>query len=214
MIIIQDHCKNNNIMKKLVIFLIIAIVIVGGVVAFFRLTGDEDTWICTDDGGWQKHGNPSSPMPQSGCSELYPTREGYITNYDSATQKETQAWYFLYEEPGAPAISKIITLAPGCKYVTNKDTKTCLDAGGEFYNGQRVQIYGPLVNNTINAFIISELSQSQTDIQMANPASVYCEEQGGESKIVTSADGSQSGVCVLNNKECEEWGFFKTKKCE
>lgn len=47
-------------------------------------------------------------------------------------------------------------------------------------------------------------------VGMANPASVFCQEQGGESKIVTAADGSQSGVCVLPyGIECDEWAYFR-----
>jgi len=45
---------------------------------------------------------------------------------------------------------------------------------------------------------------------MTNPASVYCNEHGGQSVIRTAADGSQSGVCVFENgNECDEWLFFK-----
>jgi hypothetical protein len=32
----------------------------------FILSGDEDTWIC-DRGQWVRHGNPSSPVPQTNC---------------------------------------------------------------------------------------------------------------------------------------------------
>jgi len=46
--------------------------------------------------------------------------------------------------------------------------------------------------------------------QIANPASKFCIEQGGESKIITAADGSQSGVCILNDgTECDEWAYFR-----
>jgi len=45
---------------------------------------------------------------------------------------------------------------------------------------------------------------------IANPASVYCEEQGGTLQIVTAADGSQSGLCKFSNgKECDEWAFYR-----
>ncbi len=45
---------------------------------------------------------------------------------------------------------------------------------------------------------------------MPNPASVYCEENGGTVKIVTAEDGSQSGVCVFpDGSECDEWAFFR-----
>lgn len=46
--------------------------------------------------------------------------------------------------------------------------------------------------------------------QIANPASVHCERQGGKSEIRTAADGSQTGYCLFdNNSECEEWAFMK-----
>ncbi len=46
--------------------------------------------------------------------------------------------------------------------------------------------------------------------QIANPASVNCEQKGGKVEIHTAPDGSQSGVCVFpNGKECDEWAFFK-----
>lgn len=47
-------------------------------------------------------------------------------------------------------------------------------------------------------------------VNMANPASVYCKEHGGQSVIRTAADGSQSGVCVFENgNECDEWMYFR-----
>lgn len=46
--------------------------------------------------------------------------------------------------------------------------------------------------------------------QMANPASVYCEEQGGRVDIRTAADGSQQGFCVFSDgSECDEWAYFR-----
>ena len=45
---------------------------------------------------------------------------------------------------------------------------------------------------------------------MANPASLYCVQQGFDSEIRTAADGSQSGVCVFpNGSECDEWAYFR-----
>ena len=47
-------------------------------------------------------------------------------------------------------------------------------------------------------------------IGLPNPASVFCEEQGGTSKIITAQDGSQSGVCVLSyGIECDEWAYVR-----
>ena len=47
-------------------------------------------------------------------------------------------------------------------------------------------------------------------LNMTNPASTYCNENGGQSVIRTASDGSQSGVCVFENgNECDEWLFYK-----
>ncbi|MEK6969029.1 MAG: DUF333 domain-containing protein [Nanoarchaeota archaeon] len=46
--------------------------------------------------------------------------------------------------------------------------------------------------------------------QLANPASVYCQEQGGNLEIRTTADGSQTGYCKFNDgTECEEWAYYR-----
>lgn len=45
---------------------------------------------------------------------------------------------------------------------------------------------------------------------LANPASVYCEDNGGKLEIRSAADGSQSGVCVFpDNSECDEWAYMR-----
>jgi putative hemolysin len=44
---------------------------------------------------------------------------------------------------------------------------------------------------------------------MANPASVYCGEQGGTLDI-RDGDGGQVGFCVFDDgSECEEWAFYR-----
>ena len=48
---------------------------------------------------------------------------------------------------------------------------------------------------------------------LANPASVYCKEQGGTVSIRKDASGGEYGVCVFNDgSECDEWKFFR-KEC-
>ena len=49
-----------------------------------------------------------------------------------------------------------------------------------------------------------------TVIGMANPASVYCEEQGGTLTIVEDKEGNQSGMCKLaDGTEVEEWEYYR-----
>ena len=48
------------------------------------------------------------------------------------------------------------------------------------------------------------------DSSIANPASVYCEEQGNKLEIRTADDGSQSGLCVFpDGSTCDEWAYFR-----
>ncbi|MBI5881449.1 DUF333 domain-containing protein [archaeon] len=46
--------------------------------------------------------------------------------------------------------------------------------------------------------------------QMANPASVNCEEKGDTLDIVTDETGGQVGMCTLKDGTvCEEWAYFR-----
>lgn len=50
--------------------------------------------------------------------------------------------------------------------------------------------------------------------QIANPASLYCEEQGYKLEIRTDVEGNQFGVCIFSDgSECEEWAFYR-KECK
>lgn len=47
------------------------------------------------------------------------------------------------------------------------------------------------------------------DAGIANPASVFCEEQGGSLEIRTD-DAGAAGYCVFEDgSECEEWAYFR-----
>lgn len=57
-----------------------------------------------------------------------------------------------------------------------------------------------------------EVTENQKSIGIANPASVYCNDNGGKSEIRSNEDG-QYGVCVFSDgSECDEWKFFR-KEC-
>lgn len=45
---------------------------------------------------------------------------------------------------------------------------------------------------------------------LPNPASVFCEEQGGRLEIRDDASGGQVGICIfVDGSECDEWAFFR-----
>ena len=53
---------------------------------------------------------------------------------------------------------------------------------------------------------------SSEDVEIANPASVYCVQSGYTLEIRTNADGSEYGVCIFpDDNECEEWAFFRNE---
>lgn len=48
-----------------------------------------------------------------------------------------------------------------------------------------------------------------TAVGLPNPASVYCEEQGGTLDI-RDEEGGQVGYCIFDDgSECEEWAFMR-----
>jgi uncharacterized protein len=61
----------------------------------------------------------------------------------------------------------------------------------------------------LSVIVIAGCSAPPTNPGMANPASVYCAEQGGSLDIVETGDG-QIGVCHLRSgKICEEWAYYR-----
>jgi putative hemolysin len=49
-----------------------------------------------------------------------------------------------------------------------------------------------------------------TTVNIPNPASVHCEEQGNGLEIRTASDGSQTGYCIFpDGSECDEWAYFR-----
>lgn len=51
---------------------------------------------------------------------------------------------------------------------------------------------------------------SPAEVDMSNPASDYCVQQGNVLEIVTAPDGNQSGMCIFpDGSSCDEWAFFR-----
>ena len=52
----------------------------------------------------------------------------------------------------------------------------------------------------------------QNQVGIANPASIYCEQEGGQLEIRTDEQGNQIAFCIFaDNSECEEWKFFRAQ---
>ena len=47
-------------------------------------------------------------------------------------------------------------------------------------------------------------------VNMPNPASLYCEENGNTLEIRAAEDGSQFGVCIFSDgSTCDEWAYYR-----
>ncbi len=71
-------------------------------------------------------------------------------------------------------------------------------------------------SNTGNGPLSDPVSEPFTDtepvneVELANPATVYCKEQGYEWELRTGTDGGQQGVCLFpDGSECDEWAYFR-----
>jgi uncharacterized protein len=68
-----------------------------------------------------------------------------------------------------------------------------------------------------NWFVVSVLmmvmllgAACQPKADLPNPASVYCEENGGKLEIRLDESGGQVGFCIFEDgSECEEWAFYR-----
>jgi len=92
-------------------------------------------------------------------------------------------------------------------YKEDKVWKLAFDGNG-LYNCQEMKQY-----NFPKEFIlecISDNADTKNKTELANPASVFCIEEGGILEIRENSDGSQHGVCVFpNGKECGEWSLYR-----
>lgn len=72
-------------------------------------------------------------------------------------------------------------------------------------------LYVLLVLIILAGFILVLKNQSnKEDVGLANPASVFCVDNGGQLDIRTDAEGAQTGFCIFeDNTECEEWAFSR-----
>lgn len=65
--------------------------------------------------------------------------------------------------------------------------------------------------------IVREIEENSAgnSAAIANPASVFCEEKGGEIIIKDTPEGSVGYCVTLVGKICEEWNFFRSNgsKC-
>lgn len=70
---------------------------------------------------------------------------------------------------------------------------------------------GCSIVNSRAADVVPPTSTTQPTMStLPNPASAYCQQQGNTLEILTSTDGSQTGVCIFpDGSECDEWAYYR-----
>jgi len=77
-------------------------------------------------------------------------------------------------------------------------------------NPKQASTTPPALGTTQTQPTPAPVSTNTPQLNMPNPASAFCVEQGFKSEIRTAADGSQSGVCIFpDGSECDEWAYFR-----
>ncbi len=62
----------------------------------------------------------------------------------------------------------------------------------------------------VGGVLVACQKEEEPEAEIANPASVYCEENGGSLEIREGEGGGQIGVCVFEDgSECEEWAYYR-----
>lgn len=72
-----------------------------------------------------------------------------------------------------------------------------------------ILIAGIIIAGLVYYFGFWQKEEKEEETGLANPAAVYCEEQGGTSDMRTFTDGVK-GFCLFDDgSECGQWDFFR-----
>lgn len=75
---------------------------------------------------------------------------------------------------------------------------------------KKLVLFGATIMALVACAQISSIDEKEKAVGMANPASVFCEQQGGKSVNRKDAEGNAYGVCHLpNGQVVEEWEYFR-----
>ena len=67
-----------------------------------------------------------------------------------------------------------------------------------------------LIGTILTASCSPNRTSPTAALNMANPASVFCEQNGGALDLRQDASGGVAGVCVFPNRsECDEWAYYR-----
>jgi putative hemolysin len=78
---------------------------------------------------------------------------------------------------------------------------------------RRTRIVAGLAALALSGGLLVGCGDDDGEVGIPNPASVYCEEQGGEVVIVVDDEGNESGLCRLpDGTEIDEWEYYRQRE--
>ena len=138
--------------KKILLIIALVFVALGGFLIIARVITGEDVWLCVN-GTWQRHGNPSSAMPTSGCSNVNSNRNintntnsNINNNNNSNTNNNTNTAISTFDECVAAGNSVQESYPRKCS--ANGKTFT-EDIGNELEKIDLIKIDSPRPNSTV-----------------------------------------------------------------
>lgn len=154
--------------KKIIITLLGATVIVLAVVIGFKFLAGNNKWVC-EDNQWEKQGNPTTPMPTSGCGDGLiggqKDEHGCLAaagySWCKSTQKCQRMWEEycqeykdLYRGTSTP-ITNFIECAAAGNPVMESYPRQCLVNGQTFIeeigSNSNINLISPLANEVITS---------------------------------------------------------------
>lgn len=96
-----------------------------------------------------------------------------------------------------------------CRCICEYDVESKV---GPLTNGRyTIELYGVEFEDMPGEKLFEkEIVVGEENIGIPNPASVFCEKNGGRVVIRKDTEGNEYGVCVFDDgKECDEWAFFR-----
>lgn len=155
-----------------VLFLIAVIITVGR----FFAGGGEDAWLCVG-GQWVRHGNPSAPMPVSGCgapASSAPTSTVAFSAMGNLMKSNPGfvpgVWYLAYEKPGNPGMIAQLLLNASSSCTISGRVSSCAKAN--LAVGDRVTVDGIEKDGVVT--VVSMIDESSTKALSSCPEWVNC----------------------------------------
>ncbi|ETS64643.1 putative hemolysin [Moesziomyces aphidis] len=108
--------------------------------------------------------------------------------------------------------------SPSTMQIANPASEYCIQQGGTLEivkdkDGNEVGMCKLPDGTVVEEWDFFRSQQQPPKVGLANPASVYCIQQGGTLEIVKDKDGNETGMCRFPDGTVrEEWDFFRSSQ--